>query len=720
MDQARLALIRSGTQEERRGVGSGYLVAPQLVLTARHVLQDHATEAFWPVITVRVGHPKFGITAQVPAQLLWTHPDGLDVALLRIDCEVDLPGSVNWGRPVGRAPLPYEGIGYPWASLGEGREPEHLRGVLPVLSGGMDRYVLDQEPAPAPRTGDRKAWGGTSGAGVFCGGHLVGVVTQEPRTYGARRLIALPVSSFACDSDFVSHMEEHAGRPPGLHDIGAALPEARPVAERTQAERELEQLLGPLFPHPGARYDYARLLARELGYEATGFEPTGADLVALLLRHRRAMASLGEALVGSAQGVVREGLTCLFSRARALGCASLLSQNEYDTLLGLLRRVCEAQPALLSQAAGEALRYIVLPDVLSRPQLEEDDLCEVVEGLEDLSDSEVVPAGTPAVPALLKLVEYVAGAAGGELARDLHTWSEGTAGRLGVRPEALEERRADAVRWAKRPLSPVSRVVMELERDGTAEEERYWCRILLVRGNGSHRVLAEKETASRTRRELAMSLREAVVVARQEQGQNDQVPWVTLVVDREGLHLAFDEWVLPEPGGILPEWPMGAHYRVSLSCPEISDQVPEREDDQARRWKNGRATVLVADRTSGDVQQFVKVLRTQHRDLARVILHGPADERRSRLLCCLALGVPVVLWDRDAEGYEDAARLDGLAPAGDLGGLPDRVRAFRGGSAESRPTERRARPALVWEPEDHAPRTGSLRLRDPWRGTHAS
>ncbi|GAA3238351.1 trypsin-like peptidase domain-containing protein [Streptomyces lavendulae] len=719
MDPRRLALIRSGgTGHGRISVGSGYLIAPRLVLTARHVLENRDTGVLWPVITVRVGHHHDNEATRVTAELLWAHPDGLDVALLRIDREIVLPGSVRWGRPAGIAPLPYEGLGYPWAAKGGSRDPEHMRGVLPVLSGGKDCYVLDQGPAPAPRSDGGNAWGGASGAAIFCGGHLVGVVTEEDLAYGARRLIALPVFSFAGDGGFVSHFEEATGKSPEVTAIGGTLPKAGPATERSHAERELEKLLAPLFPYPTARVDHARALARELGYEAEGYEPSAADLVALLMAHPRALASLGEALASSAQGVVRDALTHLFARARAFDCGLLLSVNEYEDLLGLLRLVCAEQPALLSQAAVEALRYLVLPEVLTRPRLGEDDLCSVVEGLEDLADSECVPEGTPPVPALLRLVEYVGAAVGDGLGDALRSWSGTTAGRLGIHAGALGERRADAARWAKRPVVTVSRVVMELEQDD-AGDDRYRTRILLVRDDGSCRVLKEAESVSKTPQEAASSLREAVFAAGQEPGHGNHVPWVTVVVDRVGLHLTVDEWEPGAPDDLVPAWPIGAEYRVSLSCPELSDQRAEREGDQERRWKNGRASVLVTSRASGDARQLVNLLKTKHRDTARVILHGPADERRSSLLTCLALGVPVVLWDRDATSYEDAGRLEKLAPADDLEGLPERVRGFRSGSAACS-GERRAQPSLVWEPEGRLPRSESLQLTDPWRGTHAS
>ncbi|RIH60611.1 hypothetical protein D3C59_18155 [Streptomyces sp. SHP22-7] len=343
----------------------------------------------------------------------------------------------------------------------------------------------------------------------------------------------------------------------------------------------------------------------------------------------------------------------------------------------------------------------------------------MVEGLEDLSDGVSGPEGAPPVPALLRLVEFVAAAAGDGLGDDLRAWSETTARRLGIHTGALGERRADAVQWAKRAASPVSRVVMELAHDAAAGDDRYRVRIVLVRNDGSHRVLKEAESELKTPREAASSLSEAVFTAAQEPGQGDHVPWVTVVVDRAGLDLAVDEWEPEALGDILPSWPIGADYRVSLSCPELSDQRPEREGDQERRWKNGRASVLVTSRSSGDARQLVNLLKTEHRDTARVVLHGPAAERRSWLLTCLVLGVPVVLWDREAIGYEDARRLEVLAPAGDLEGLPERVRGFRSDSAAC-PAERRARPSLVWEPAGRLPRTQSLQLSDPWRGSHAS
>ncbi|MFJ4468546.1 trypsin-like serine protease [Streptomyces sp. NPDC089424] len=721
MDPRRLALIRCGIDQRRHSVGSGYLIAPRLVLTARHVLVQVDTGKLWPKIQVRLGHPRDGLTAHVGAELLWEHPEGLDVALLRVDHETDVSGPVRWGRPAGKVPLQYDGLGFPKAAVVDTRQVEHLRGVLSPLSGSGDRYVLDQGPSPAPGAVDSMAWGGASGTAVFCDDHLVGVVIREPQTYAARRLFAVPVHTFVEDVDFVAHVERHGGGSPGMTVLdAAALPKARPAAERTPAERELEKLLTPLFADPTLRIPHARDLARGLGYDIGGYEPTLADVSALLAAHPRALASLGGALAVTGAGEAnRASLTALFFQAQTLECGSLLSQSEYEELFDLLHGLCKEHSTLLPRAAREALRYTVLPESLTHPRLTEDLLDNAIVELEALFDSESVPQGTPPVPALLRLVEYVAAASSPETAAKLCSWTSATATRLGIHLDALNERRRDATHWAERESPPVARIVMKLELDDSAEDERYRCQFLLARTDGSHSVLHETGPLAKTPQEAAHSLREAVAATREEPGQGDHVPWVTVVVERRSLHLAVDEWEPVCLDEFMPAQPIGADYRVTLSCPEMSGLRAERDKDQTRRWKHGQTRALVTDSTSVTFQQLRYLLENEHRDVAQVVLNGPADQRESWLALCLALGVPVVLFDRDADGYDDSPRLRSLAPGGGLDGLPERVREYRSRSL-AYPGEHQARPALVWEPDGQPQGPGPLRLRDPRKGTYAS
>ncbi|MFG2172543.1 trypsin-like serine protease [Streptomyces niveus] len=723
MDPRRLALILSGTAQERRSVGSGYLITPRLVLTARHVIQDRDTHAEWPQIQIRVGHPGEGGTVRRKASVLWRHPQDLDVALLLTDDPVQVPdSSVRWGRPVGKAPLRYEGLGFPLATAEEEREVEHLRGVLPLLSSGSRaRYVLDQDPAPDHRADGRKAWGGASGAAVFCDDHLVGVVIEDNQSYGNRRLRASPAHAFVQDGEFESLLREYADGPAELVNIGASLPKAGPPADRTPAEKALELALWHFLGDPKVCSFHARSLAQELGYQVPAdYAPSLTDLMALFAGNRRALASLSGTLAPTlTEDTVRDQLTALLTRARAAGLGSLLSLAEYERLVQLLSGICKERATLLPRAAREALRYISLSDTLSRTHLSADELGPFVEELEAMSDSLQVPDGTPHVPALLRLVEYVAAAVGGEQAAELREWSARVAGRTGIHPTALDERRADAVRWAARQPSPVSRVVLELTGGQTPSEERYVCRILVARKDGTRVLLHESRTVPKTPEEIAVCLREAVDSAADEPGQGDHVPWVTVLVDRQGLHLAVDEWNPGAPNDFVPDRPIGAEYRMTLSCPDMSALVATRDRDQRRRWQSENPTPLVTDQKCATDRQLNMVLTTSHRDAAQVVINGPREQRMRLLELCLARGVPVVLWDREADGYEDAPKLSPLDPLGLLAELPKRVYEFRAEALEPTATTT-ARPALVWEEEGGHPKPESLRLADPRIGVQVS
>ncbi|MFD4502174.1 trypsin-like peptidase domain-containing protein [Streptomyces sp. NPDC058457] len=234
MDRRRLALVRGGEETGFRRIGSGYLIAPRLVLTARHVVEEDPG-ASWPRIDVRVGHPQDD-TRRCAARVCWVHPDGGDVALLLLDDSVEAPGAVRWGRPVGNGPLPYDALGFPAATTRNGQYGvEHLRGELPVLGGGtgdQDRYVLDQGPAPEADSGngdgDRdgdggRAWSGASGSAVFCRDHLVGVVIHDDEAFGNRRLHACPARSFVDAPGFADVLERHGGGRPRLSQVGTDL-----------------------------------------------------------------------------------------------------------------------------------------------------------------------------------------------------------------------------------------------------------------------------------------------------------------------------------------------------------------------------------------------------------------------------------------------------------------------------------------------------------------
>ncbi|MGV4886408.1 trypsin-like peptidase domain-containing protein [Streptomyces viridosporus] len=337
MDKHRLADVRcDGTG--RRKSGSGYLIAPQLVLTARHVIVDE-TGKVWPRITAGVGHPPSGGVERRAATVCWTDPDGADAALLHLDAPVDVPGTVRWGRPVGTEALPYSGLGYPLQTRAEGgqRLVEHLRGVLSPLAGGEgphDLYTLDQHAAPRLRTDQRRAWSGISGAAVFCQGCLIGIVLHDDEEHENRRLRALPARRFATGSAFVDLLQKN----------GAPAPELMPAEGQ------------PAIPHSGRQLEargftaeHSESHAEELVAMADSCtqppEPTSSDVANRIAQLRDklelgVMAVIGTGLSLSTPYPTSAGLTALLwdaidadPEARALLAAELGQPDQPAKLL---------------------------------------------------------------------------------------------------------------------------------------------------------------------------------------------------------------------------------------------------------------------------------------------------------------------------------------------------------------------------------------------------
>ncbi|MFF1512237.1 FxSxx-COOH system tetratricopeptide repeat protein [Streptomyces sp. NPDC058326] len=198
MDPQRLVWVRTGGPE---GAGSGYLIGPQLVLTALHVVLGDGRWA--ERAEARVGHPRFGDLVERRAEVCWPDTrDGVpgvgapDVALLWLDRPVPASGGpVRWGRPGGTARLPFNGAGFPAfaADAGSAAQVEDLHGELSVVGTSLPGWVLDCPVWPASRPGGERPWAGASGSAVFCHGRLVGVAVEDNRTMNWRRLHAAPL-----------------------------------------------------------------------------------------------------------------------------------------------------------------------------------------------------------------------------------------------------------------------------------------------------------------------------------------------------------------------------------------------------------------------------------------------------------------------------------------------------------------------------------------------
>ncbi|MET9461943.1 tetratricopeptide repeat protein [Streptomyces canus] len=232
MDPRRLADVRAGTDARAESSGSGYLIGPRLVLTAHHVIAT--PRGPWPRITVRIGHPNHGALAHRKARVCWSgiaegespsRSAGWDVALLELDEPIEVEQLVRWGRPTGTQQLAYTGVGYPRLAEYEDsvRGVEQLGGMIPPQATGPGgTLVLDQGAGPRLRPSGERAWGGASGAAVFCNGLLVGVVAKDDEEFENLRLHATPTWSFVDDQQFVEHVRCQTGAVPVVEPVELA------------------------------------------------------------------------------------------------------------------------------------------------------------------------------------------------------------------------------------------------------------------------------------------------------------------------------------------------------------------------------------------------------------------------------------------------------------------------------------------------------------------
>ncbi|MEX2985407.1 NACHT domain-containing protein [Streptomyces sp. C36] len=213
-----------------RTQGSGYLLAPNLVLTAAHVVGD--CEA--PAVIVPGG------VGKVRCRVAWTRDDNrrCDVALLVAERDVvdeETAAAFEplvWGRAYDLRAWPgAQAIGYPHAQRDAAGDldTEQVVGALKpgshLLSG---RHVLDSDHgAPAPPADGGSPWAGMSGAAVFVDGLLAGVVCADPGGWRHGRLTVTPSETLWQDFRFLQECL-----------LAGHKPESRSLASPQQLEVE--------------------------------------------------------------------------------------------------------------------------------------------------------------------------------------------------------------------------------------------------------------------------------------------------------------------------------------------------------------------------------------------------------------------------------------------------------------------------------------------------
>jgi WD40 repeat protein len=182
--------------------GSGLLIGGRRVLTAAHVVSG--------AVAVSVRRLGGVVWATLLDNALIGDPDRLDLALLDVPEAEDLVSvrvaAVNRNVAGGEFVERCWAVGFPLfqevqrdkAGRSQ-RETAHVRGEIPPLSGLAEHLLSLQvtaSPRPLPPEGDTAGseWSGMSGAAVFAGDLLVGVVTEHSRWRGPSDVTVTPLA----------------------------------------------------------------------------------------------------------------------------------------------------------------------------------------------------------------------------------------------------------------------------------------------------------------------------------------------------------------------------------------------------------------------------------------------------------------------------------------------------------------------------------------------
>ncbi|MGR3933062.1 trypsin-like peptidase domain-containing protein [Streptomyces sp. BRA346] len=235
LEVERVAEILVETAADDRRRGSGYLVAPGRVLTAAHVVASAVS------VRVRFEADRPGERV-LEAEVRFEHPP-TDVAVLAVPLD-EVPVA-RFGRVGERdAVLRCSAMGFPAFKMRRGddgrpyRDAEHVHGTCAVLSNRREGTLDLSVPPPDG------SWDGMSGAAVFSGGRIVGVVAAHHLADGAGRLAVSRADRWAerLPGDELSALEKE------LSAVLAHLPDVLPPSRLGQIEAGYQALLRDIAP----------------------------------------------------------------------------------------------------------------------------------------------------------------------------------------------------------------------------------------------------------------------------------------------------------------------------------------------------------------------------------------------------------------------------------------------------------------------------------------
>ncbi|WP_410537725.1 tetratricopeptide repeat protein [Streptomyces sp. KL2] len=296
------------------GWGSGYEILPGLVLTAAHTVGETGA----PVRVRRQGEgPAHEGRVEWRGMPLGAHPHdpegrhgrGVDAALVLVPDwkkspagRRSAPDRPRWGRVVGeRDRVECRVWGFPYAEHRPGESTQVLGTINPGNGFVGGTYVVDCDTTPPPPA-EGSPWRGVSGAAVFCGDLLTGVVFAELPGHRPARLEAETATALLRAEGFLDTVDRYG--PPGVHVLEpveyAKLADQDHGPGLVQAPSSVIELLHPArgivpFGGRGEQLSLLREWSRRPGPGAALVHaPGGRGKTRLALEFSRELASEGE------------------------------------------------------------------------------------------------------------------------------------------------------------------------------------------------------------------------------------------------------------------------------------------------------------------------------------------------------------------------------------------------------------------------------------------
>ncbi|MEV6654378.1 trypsin-like peptidase domain-containing protein [Streptomyces sp. NPDC051219] len=710
--EPRLCVVSILRANDARTAGAGVLLTDRDVLTCAHVVNDalgrtpFASPQPDPDPIALVLHGNQGPVRNEASTIFWIPPRRLDGSPLPLaGDELEWAGDLAVLRLADGPPAPLPPPAWHRMAEGQSLRAWHgtgLRGSFANVRvqscddwiGYLDGDITGMPIGPAYSGGP--LWSSADGAAVGLVTARIGAPVDEstgrPEPYHpqqvTRRGWGIPWQRIELEL-------RHAGAGALLRDReSCGVPDAALVPE-DPAQPLLADLLDILLPSSSALAKRARHVAEQCGtgHPGDGSAPSVEEFALFLVTEERALAALTEIL----RVRTPEAVPDLLAAGRVSPVPRLLSPREHRKLLDLL----DTLPASVTARLAEATRA-ALPLAAALPC--DTDPPEFVDRLERLSGDGRTAVSGPRVPGLLRAVEYVAAMCPPAQRARLRLWADGVASRVGIPASSLRERRDDAEDWVvlRKADSSAPRLLVRISRE---RQGRYSLRIWCDEGAGPRGMSLGDSPTYTAGQGIALILE--VLEPLYRAAPEGVRPVVEFLVDRDSLELPLDEWQLPDPDGLVPGV-LGAEYPLVIHCPELVRRSGRYLNDWRRRWKHlDTAAALHFAEPSVTAREAYGMLMDSV-DAAQVTVDVPSRIRLEIVQVCLAMGVPVVLWDREAEQGSHAVRhATGAAPRT----LPERVRSYRAKSLH-RPSDHPGRPVLAWADADRA-LPPDLELADP-------